>query len=393
MAAGIAAVSAVLLGIVISFVAILGIWLFAAHGNESTLQVMRASGIAWLGMHLVPVQISGVTIGLLPWGFMALPITLIWKSTQWAFKSAQPTIGKEFWRIAILISGIYSVLSIITNLLTSTTDLRTSVISTAIHTFTLALLVTIACVISYAPSRTMLIDGLPEVVVAGLRPGLVAFGTLMVLGSAATSIALVLHFSEIKAVTTLMAPGVIDGLFLTLLCIGYLPTATVWSMSYLLGPGVLLGGTGQVSVGVAAPGALPAFPLLSILPSSVSSAASYLILIPILVGVLIYFLLPRERWAARGDSFPETMSYVVRARELLTMLVAVGVLAAFSWLAAAASSGSLGIGYLRFVGADPMAVAWATISVCGLSALLTLVLPRVVLSLIHWWSHRERVAK
>ena len=393
VAAAIAALAAVLLGIVFSFVVILGIWLFAAHGNESTLQVMRTSGIAWLGMHLVPVNIAGVTIGLLPWGFMVLPITLIWKATQWAFKSAQPQTGKEFWRIAITFSAIYSVLGMITNLITSTSDLNTSLLSTWIHTFLLAFLVTVTCVISYAPSRTMLIDGLPDVVVDGLRPGLVAFATLLALGSLATSISLVLHLSEIKAVTTLMAPGVIDGFFLTLLCIGYLPTASVWSMSYLLGPGVLLGGTGQVSIDVAAPGALPAFPLLSILPSTVSSASGYLIIVPILVGVMIYFLMPRERWSAKGDSFPEIMSYVVRARELLTLLVAVGTLAIFSWLAAAASSGPLGVGYLRFIGTDPTAVALATIGICGLSALLTLVLPRAVLSIIHWWSQRETVTK
>ena len=393
LAAAIAALSAVLLGIVITFVAILGIWLFAAHGNESTIQVMRTSGIAWLGMHLVPVNIAGVTIGLLPWGFMALPITLIWKATQWSFKSAQPQVGKEFWRIAITFSAIYSVVAMIANLVTSTIDLSTSVISTGIHTFLLALLVTISCVVSYAPSRTMLIDGLPEVVVGGIRPGLIAFGTLFAIGSLVTSISLVLHFAEIKAVTSLMAPGFVDGFFLTLLCIGYLPTAAVWSMSYVLGPGVLLGGSGQVSIDVAAPGALPAFPLLSILPSSVSSVGGYLILIPILIGVMMYFLMPRERWSAQGDSLPEIMSYVVRARELLTLSVAVVILAVFSWLAAAASSGPLGIGYLRFIGSDPTAVALATVSVCALAALLTLILPRVILSIIHWWSLREKVAK
>lgn len=393
IAAAIAALAAVILGIVISFVVILGIWLFAAHGNESTIQVMRTSGIAWLGMHLVPVNIAGVTIGLLPWGFMALPITLIWKATQWSFKSAQPVIGKEFWRIAIIFSGTYSLLSVIVNLVTSTSDLKTSIISVAAHTFLLAVLVTFACVISYAPSRTMLIDGLPEVLVHGFRPGLIAFGVLATLGSLATSVSLIFHFSEVKAVTSLMAPGIVDGLFLTLLCIGYLPTATVWSMSYLLGPGVMLGGAGEVSVSVAAPGALPAFPLLSILPSSIPSASSYFIVIPILIGVMVYFLVPRDRWSARGDSFPEILSYVVRARELLTLSVAILVLTFFSWLVAAASSGPLGIGYLRFVGPEPIAVAWATISICGLSAILTLVLPRAVLSVIHWWSLREKVAK
>lgn len=389
IAAAVAATAAALLGFVISFAIVMGIWLFAAHGNESTIQVMRAAGIAWQGMHLVPVTIAGTTIGLLPWGFMAIPVTLLWRSTQWAFKSAQPKTGPQFWRISIFISLIYAVLSVVIKLVTSTKDLNTSLISSATHTFLLAILVTVSCLVSYAPSRSILTDGMSDVVVQGIRPGLIAFGVLMSLGALATTISMIVHWDEIKAVTILMAPGIFNGLFLTLLCIGYLPTATVWSMSYLLGPGVQLGGSGHVSATVAEPGALPAFPLLSILPSSVSTASAFLIVIPIAVGVMMYFLIPRERWQAQGDTFALAMSYVVRGKEFLTLLVSIGILAALSWIAAAAASGSLGIGYLKFVGPSPNAVAWAAISICGLSALLTLLLPRVVLSLIHWWSHRE----
>jgi hypothetical protein len=393
IAAAIAASAAALLGFVISFSIVMGIWLFAAHGNESTLQVMRAAGIAWLGMHLVPVSIAGTTIGLLPWGFMAIPITLLWRSTQWAFKSAQPESGKQFWRIAIFISLLYSALSVLINLVTSTRDLNTSLISSAIHTLILSVLVTVSCLVSYAPSRTILIDGMPDVVVHGLRPGLITFGVLLGLGSLATTVSMIIHWNEIKAVTTLMAPGIFDGLFLTLLCIGYLPTATVWSMSYLLGPGILIGGNGQVSTSVSQPGALPAFPLLSILPSSVSSASTLLIVIPVMVGVMMFFLIPRERWHATGETLTEVLSNIVRGREFLTLLVGTGILASLCWIAAAAASGSLGIGYLKFIGPAPNAVAWAIVSVCGTSALLALILPRLILSLMHLWSHRESATK
>jgi hypothetical protein len=41
----------------------------------------------------------------------------------------------------------------------------------------------------------------------------------------------------------------------------------------------------------------------------------------------------------------------------------------------------------------PSQVAFAAISVCGLSALLTLVLPRTVMSLMHCWSNREAITK
>jgi hypothetical protein len=74
-------------------------------------------------------------------------------------------------------------------------------------------------------------------------------------------------------------------------------------------------------------------------------------------------------------------------------LVSVGLLSAFVWIAAAASSGSLGTGYLKFIGPVPSQVAFAAVAVCGVSALLTLVIPRTVMSLLHCWSNRETITK
>jgi hypothetical protein len=179
---------------------------------------------------------------------------------------------------------------------------------------------------------------------------------------------------------------------MTLLGVGYLPTINVWAMSYLLGPGIMLGG-GVVTPDNASPGALPAFPILSILPSETAAFASYFILIPILIGVIIYFLLPRERWSAQGDSVAIALSFVIRWREVVTLLVSVCLLSIFVWIAAAASSGPLGTGYLKFIGPVPTQVGFAAIAVCGLSALLTLVLPRTVMSLLHCWSNREATTK
>ena len=161
----------------------------------------------------------------------------------------------------------------------------------------------------------------------------------------------------------------------------------------MLGPGILIGGGGIVTSQLASPGALPAFPLLSILPNETSPYASYLIAFPLLVGAAIYFLLPRERWVAQGDSLAIAMSFVLRWREIFTLLVSLLILGALSWLAAAASSGPLGTSFLKFVGPMPNQVALAAMSICGFAALLTMVLPRVVLSIIHWLTHRESATK
>jgi hypothetical protein len=392
IAGTIAATVAIVIGYILALGFIMATWLFAAHGTESTVQVMRAAGIAWQVLHLVPLVIGTTTIGVLPWGFLVLPAFVLWRATQWALKSSQPKTAFEFCRVAISIIAIYSLCAALVGLVSATNELYTSVTSALLHAFLVALSVTTACVVTYAPSRTILTDALPKLFVDGIRPAVISFGLLFIAGSLLTSVSLILNWAQVRAVTTLMAPGVVDGFFITLLGIGYLPTVNVWAMSYLLGPGIMLGG-GVVTPENASPGALPAFPLLSILPSESAVLASYFILIPILVGIGIYFLMPRERWAAQGDSIAIALSFVVRWREVVTLLVSVGLLSIFVWIAAAASSGPLGTGFLKFIGPVPSAVAFAAISVCGISALLTLVIPRTVMSLLHCWSNREANTK
>jgi hypothetical protein len=388
IAGAMAATISVVIGYILTLGFIMATWLLAAHGSESTVQVMRAAGIAWQVLHLVPIVIGTITIGVLPWGFLAVPVLILWKATQWALKSSQPKTAFEFSRVAVSIIAIYSLCAGLVGFISATDELYTSVTSSLLNSFLVSLSVTIACVVTYAPSRTILTDALPKLFVDGIRPAVISFGLFFIAGSLLTSVSLILNWAQVRAVTTLMAPGLIDGFFITLLGIGYLPTVNVWAMSYLLGPGITLGG-GVVTPENASPGALPAFPLLSILPSESAALASYFILIPILVGIGIYFLIPRERWAAQGDSVAIALSYVVRWREVVTLLVSVGLLSFFVWVAAAASSGPLGTGFLKFIGPVPAEVALAAISVCGVSALLTLVIPRSVMSLLHCWFNRE----
>lgn len=392
IAGAIAAGVAVVIGYILTLGFIMAAWLFAAHGSESTLQVLRAAGIAWQVLHLVPIVIGTTTIGVLPWGFLVVPVLILWKATHWALKSSRPKTAIEFLRVAISITIVYSICSALVGLISSTSDLRTGIISSLFHSLLVAFAVTTVCIISYAPSRTILTDRLPKLVVDGIRPALIAFGLLFVAGSLLTSVSLILNWAQLRAVTTLMAPGFIDGFFMTLLGIGYLPTVNVWAMSYLLGPGIVLGG-GVVTPENASPGALPAFPLLSILPSESTALATFLVLIPILIGVIIYFLLPRERWSAQGDSVATSLSFIVRWREVVTLLISIGLLSLFVWIAASISSGSLGSGYLKFIGPVPSQAAFAALSVCGISALLTLILPRMVMSLMHYWSNREVITK
>ena len=390
VAAGLAAVAGAALSLVIVFLLILGVWLFAAHGSESTTQVMQAAAAAWLGTQLVPVTIGATTIGLLPWGFLVIPTYVLSKCMHWALKSAQPTKAREYWQTAFIFSGLYAVVCAVVSLLASTDTLSTRFIDAASHGLVLGLLVSIGSVISYAPSRTILWDRLSHSVVTGMRIGLCAFAGLAFVSAALTTASIVIHWSEIKSVVNVMAPGSVDALFLTIAAIGYLPTVSMWSLSYLVGPGIHLGGKSIVSLTVAHPGALPAFPLFSLLPNSAPSWGHYLIALPIALGVFIYFALPTGHWQPQGDDARGYFSNIVHVAELKALAAAIGMLGAVSWLFMTISSGALGSQLLKFVGPRALDVAVTLMEICGATALFLLFVPRIIMTLVRMWTTRER---
>ena len=390
VAAGLAALAGAALSLVIVFLLIMGVWLFATHGNESTSQVMRAAAAAWLGTQLVPVTIGTTTIGLLPWGFLVIPTYVLSKCMHWALKSAQPTKPRAYWQTAFIFSGLYAVVCAAVSLLASTDTLSTRAVDAASHGLVIGLLVSIGSVISYAPSRTILWDRLSHSVVTGLRIGLCAFALLAFVSATLTTASTIIHWSEIKSVVNVMAPGSVDSFFLMLSTIGYLPTASMWSLSYLVGPGIHLGGKAVVSLTVSHPGALPAFPLFSLLPNSAPSWGHYLVILPAALGVFIYFALPTGHWQPEGDDARGYFSNIVRFAELKALAAAIGMLGATSWLFMTISSGALGAQLLKFVGPRALDVAFTLMETCGATALFLLFVPRIILTLVRMWTTRER---
>ena len=382
-ASAIATSVAVSVGVIIVFIALLGAWLFAAHGAESTEQVVRVSGDAWLGTHLVPVLIGNFPLGLVPTAFLALPVLCLWRATQWALKSSQPTSSKEFWRMCFAMSGMYAAMCGLVSVISHSDQVSTSRVAAVIHGAVLALVVTTLCVLSYAPSRTMLIDRLPYSVVTGMRIGASVAAALFVISSLILTVVLAMSWSKISSSLHVVTGGGVDGFYLTCLMIGYLPTAAIWVLAYVAGPGVLLGGHGMVSLTAAHPGALPAFPLLSILPTSAPSWAQGLLLIPAGLGIGLYFALPRDHWSPSGPRFVDYVRGIIRRSEVSALCTAVGTLGFITWILATAASGSLGHQLLRSVGPHAPDTALWVMGLCGGSAVVLLITPRALISLVH----------
>ncbi len=76
-----------------------------------------------------------------------------------------------------------------------------------------------------------------------------------------------MHHDQATLLVDGLDAGIGGGILLAALCLLYVPTAAVWGLAYVVGPGFAVGAGTSVSVGGTDLGAVPAFPLLAALPA------------------------------------------------------------------------------------------------------------------------------
>ena len=157
--------------------------------------------------------------------------------------------------------------------------------------------------------------------------------------------------AAITALLVELGPDVSGGLLLVVLTLAYVPTAIMWSMAYLLGPGISLGvGVAVSPFAETASASLPGFPMLAALPSQPPTAGAALPVLGVVAGALAGLALRR-----RGHVGLSGCGLTLAASGLVGIAVAAG-----AWLA----TGSLGTTTLVALGPSPALVA-------GAAALLT----------------------
>ena len=109
---------------------------------------------------------------------------------------------------------------------------------------------------------------LPAPIRAATRVCRSVFLAWLAVATVAWLVALALDFSTAANVVSQLHADTGDAALITLLSLGVAPNATLFSSSYLLGPGFTVGAGTIVSPGLVILGPLPMFPLLAALPSS-----------------------------------------------------------------------------------------------------------------------------
>ena len=130
-----------------------------------------------------------------------------------------------------------------------------------------------------------------------------------------------MHHDRAVLLIDSLGAGVGGGLLVALLCLLYLPTAAVWGLAFVVGPGFAVGAGTTVSVGGTDLGAVPAFPLLAALPQEPGPAwAPVVLLVPVAAGVVAGLLCRRSgavadgRAGARSPRPPRSLAACSRER-------------------------------------------------------------------------------
>jgi hypothetical protein len=350
----------------------LSAWIAETRTHAPLSVVLRTGAAFWLlgnGGHL---HLPGGNAGLIPLGLSLLFFAFAMRSGA-SVARVRPSGPR---RANILICGLiiavpYTVVAVIVAASASGGGLQTSIPSALTGAF----------VLSYAAGA---VGAARELPMAVPRPSLaraaaagVGVATLVVVAVCAVLAAamLLLHISDVNALAKPARAGAVGGFGLFTLQAALAPNATVWTFSYLLGPGFSVGAGTSVSPTGVHLGDLPALPMLGGLPAGAAPWPYY-----------ILFLVPPAAGALAGIVAVRRMARTPRLPVALGLGGAIaGAMGVIALAAAALSGGPVTRGRLATVGPSPWKTAAFT--------LLEIGVPAVVAALaLTWWRQRAQRA-
>lgn len=219
---------------------------------------------------------------------------------------------------------------------------------------------------SRAPGGQVLEGTIPLSLLAILRTGVKTAGAsvlgVVAVASVGVAVLLVASFGTLITLYESLQPGVWGIIVLSLAQLALLPTAIVWGVTWMVGPGFALGTGALVSPLGTTVQAVPTLPLLGIIPANPPEGAIMVVALPLLVafvaGVAATSMLlgskPTRLWRdVQTTEFHQQP--IVQVFAASTLAGALGALAAF--VLAAMTSGQAGPGRFQNVGADPNQIA------------------------------------
>jgi hypothetical protein len=332
--------SAAFLILPFSFIALVA-WATAGSASGSTTDPIRGAIWIWLGAHHIPFQLALPPTGVagyltyLPIGAILLPFFVV----RTSFLRALDRLKGDYHdlnSVRLIFSTLYAVLATALAFASRSEPISPQWYLAPVFTFLIALFATMTVGVRMAPSHTLKIASRILAVILGVS-------------LIAVSILIWINFSQVKAITISLQPGIFGGALLLLLNILYLPNAAIALAAYFSGTGLAVGAGTIVSPWWYELGQIPALPLLGILPVDRQPLALIGIAFFIAIGALLAYLASGFELA----SYIQTFIFVVVGLTLLAYLgsgslitTEMGAVGVSIWKFALSIIAEIGLGFL-----------------------------------------------
>lgn len=365
LAAAMAAMQSAFLGALAVMVVVLVGWATAADSDASATTAVKGALQVWLVGHGTRLDIPGGAFGLTPLGLTVIPFVLVFTSTLRTGRQLQVRGRPGVVALSTSVTATYALLGLLVATVAETPAVRPQPLSALLATATVAGLASAAAAIQAAGRRDALTRRLPALLRGPLGAAGAAVAAMLAVAALVAGLSLAAHASQARILVESLQPGAGGALLLLLGCLLYVPTAAVWSLGLLAGPGFALGAGTSVTLTAVDVRLVPAVPLLAAVPQDDPPAWAWLLLlVPVAAGVLAGLLL--RRGEVVGADGPDRRE---RARQGMTRVALTGALAGL-YVAALATlaAGPAGPGRLGHTGPDWWALGPAVAAEVALGA-------------------------
>lgn len=343
---------------------------------------LRVGALGWLLAHGSGLHVDGVAVTVVPLGLTALAAWAVWRLGHRVGDSISGhgpdaeriADGERDWTVptaTLAFAAGYVAVAILTFRLAATPGTAPSLARVLLGALVLCLTCGLAAISTGSGRAAIWAAALPSSVRASAAASLRVLGAYLVVSGVFFLGALVVDFDTAVNVMSRLHTDAGDATIYTVLSATVLPNATIFSASYLLGPGFAVGVDTLVSPTLVSLGPLPMFPLLAALPDAGPTPAwtAYVVGLAPLVAALA---------AARAQRRTPTLRWDEGALRGCAGGVLAGVLLG---LLAAVAGGSVGPGRMTEVGPFAFDAMVHAITAFGVGGLVGGVL-------MTWWQRR-----